>query len=161
MTKWRELSATIIVCSVVIITLEAAHRYFSVQQTNFTFPSMTLAEAVASHCPLQLPSTAYNIQWKTLHIPYSLAHCILIRFQAPLDDCRDFAVRTASQHSADEMFPDGMQRLPEPVMPITNSFGGAEPWFDIHHIAHGETIGSNPQMWIDSDRGILYYKATD
>ncbi len=130
------------------------------QVVDYTAHPLTAAEARMARCPIDLPDSARNAQWRIWHTA-SPAHCVLVRFEAPPPDCRLAADRALAQQPAGYPSFRKSQPVVVPVAPVSNSFGGAEPWFDINQIKHGEVDGENPKAWVDYDRQIFYYRATD
>lgn len=84
-----------------------------------------------------------------------------LRFEAPVDVCRRFAstvVPKATTQPADQFDLSGNARTPRP-----NAFTDFS-WFDLDKAQDVFTVGggpSQPQVWVDQTRGVVYYCKTD
>jgi hypothetical protein len=145
---------------------------------HFTTP-LTVEQARQQNCPIPLPDSAHNVQWGFAAGGLQALE-ILVRFEAPVDVCRAH-VKTVFDAWTKHWFERGAQgqRMnpwpPPPWMPLSSltskpapedhDMAGRATWFDVDDIAKGSTAGvvggSGPQIWIDEDRGIFYYKLTD
>jgi len=145
---------------------------------HYSIP-LTVEQARQQDCPIPLPDSAHNVQW-VFAAGGLQALEILVRFEAPVDVCRAH-VQTVFDAWTKHWFERGAQgqRMnpwpPSPLMPLSSltskpapedhDMAGRATWFDVDHITKGSTAGvvggSGPQIWIDEDRGIFYYKLTD
>jgi hypothetical protein len=113
-----------------------------------------------------LPQGATNI----LFAEYSqwIAYDFMLKFDAPLGVCKSHALLLLQQHNTnmpERLVPIELRPIDAPPEPVP-----AEPplnvtWFDIHNITNGFVGGAfgshQPMIWVDADRGILYYRYTD
>lgn len=119
-----------------------------------------------------LPKTAINIQYKFWYAkgvmgPAPHEHCF--RFEAPVDDCRTFAEKIIEKYNKDNpnfrQLPLTPVKLKKRESPFEFGELGKVEWFDIEKIVKGEVWGKNsshtPCIWIDTERGILYYYESD
>ena len=112
---------------------------------------------------LPLPSSAKNIQY----VSYACFQDFesYVRFEAPPADCYTTAQVIFDQH---------MKANPKFVVPEFRPVSHPSPmrsarlktaWFDTENIAKGSAAGERsswqPQIWIDDERGIFYYKVVD
>jgi len=132
----------------------------SIEQSNGPV-SRALAKG---HCVLDLPSSAHNVQYASIvgGVQYTEA---FVRFEAPAPDCLAYAsgLLAKSSPSKPSLPAPTLQPTSHPARPGNDSKLHVE-WFDIENIAEGVTAGehtSEPQIWIDTKRGIFYYRATD
>ena len=96
------------------------------------------------------------------------AYEIFVRFEAPKADCVAFAERIIAAHDREHArsAPVAFAEFEGPVERSVASTPHLETeWFDIQAIRHGVVGGSgpshSPKVWIDTDRGVFYYKQTD
>jgi hypothetical protein len=142
------------------------------------FPPYGEATVIESHGRLDLsearqqfefdyPESAHDIQFACYYEWIAIEE--FVRFAAPVDDCVAFAEATIAQHN--EAHPD---RPARELCPIAEAGDFPEParstalsiaWFNPKAIRQGfagGNIGSHtPQLWVDTERGIVYYKYTD
>lgn len=84
-----------------------------------------------------------------------------LRFEAPVDICRQFAstvVPTGTTRPADEF--DLAQESKTPRADAFEDFS----WFDLDKAQDVFTVGggpSQPQVWVDQRRGVVYYRKMD
>jgi hypothetical protein len=127
---------------------------------------LTLAEA-KNQLDVVFPDSAHDIQFACYRQWIAIED--FIRFEAPIDDCISFAEQTIARHNS--AHPD--RPIPG-LSPITDVGNSGEisrstelstEWFDLAAIRNGFAsggVGSHmPQLWIDSDRGVVYFKYTD
>jgi len=140
---------------------------------------LTIDQARQQDCPIPLPDSAQHVQW-VFAAGGLQALEILVRFEAPVDVCRAH-VQTVFDAWSKHWQERGAQGQPMNVgappllpplttlraipAPEDNDMVGHATWFDVEQIKNGSTAGNNgestPQVWIDEDRGIFYYKLTD
>jgi hypothetical protein len=119
-------------------------------------------------CPIELPPSASHL-YATSGGLLTYYHAE-VRFCAPVDDCLAVAVRE-QQRSAAEL---GGLPIPQPVQldrakgmwPQMVAYNTRRKWWlSFHSIQKGVWYPSSgsyrPNIWVDTDRGILYYHITD
>jgi hypothetical protein len=129
-------------------------------------PPLTVEQARRAECPIPLPDSAQNVQF-VFAAGGIQALEILVRFEAPLPDCRDEA-RRDFEHEENLMgfHPPSPQQL-KPILraprPEDHDMVGRAAWFDIENIRQGVSAydGGNTQIWIEESRGGFYCKITD
>lgn len=118
-------------------------------------------------CPLQLPSSARNLYVADEGF-WLACHCE-VRFNATVDDCIVTAQQVQRQFADEVGIP---VRQPEKidrahgVLPPHDHWGQRRRWWlDVDSIQNGLYYrggGSwEPEMWIDTDRGIFYFRVSD
>jgi hypothetical protein len=121
---------------------------------------LTLKEA--THCPIDLPAEARNIQYAEFADWQILDG--FVRFEAPVEVCKAQA-RSLIKHYLDTFHlkqgPDSEFQITPRVPPVSSRYFADLPWFDIEHLANALEIGGDhdlqPHIWIDQTRGIFYY----
>jgi hypothetical protein len=128
---------------------------------------LTVNQARAKDCPIPLPDSAKNVEFAYYSEWINLE--ILVRFQAPADDCRAYAQQLVNAEAKEQKRPsvkisfDPVTSPPkfDPEVDLL----GPVPWFDIKQMSQGMTaivpIGNYAQIWIDDKRGVFYYRQTD
>jgi hypothetical protein len=116
---------------------------------------------------LPYPDSAHDIQFASYAQWIAIED--FVRFEAPLDDCIDFAQKTIARHNAAN--PDRPAAELHPITDVSNCAELASSkelttdWFDLCSIRNGLAGGSLdshiPQLWIDTDRGVVYFKYSD
>ncbi len=123
-------------------------------------------ERAQRRCPIRLPSTAQNVQYK--HFSFLLYFAESVRFEAPVADCLAHIRTVIEDHNA--RYTSGLRQTPIKWTPITTppskvQLGLDVPWFDIHNIQSGIQAGARgtiqPAIWVDAERGVFYYMMTD
>ena len=134
---------------------------------------ISLAEA-RRHSSFPFPESATNIRYAC----YSkfIAYIEVLRFEAPADDCKAFAEKVIEEHNA--MNPERRVQVLRPL-PASNRMLSADeltapnkmleplkaPWFTPYAIRSGmiagESGGHRPMIWIDLEKGTLYFLLTD
>lgn len=126
-------------------------------------------EQAQKECPIPLPANAKNISYG--HWSCGIGFEDYLRFEAPPETClAHIAVvleacspkeHIASQPSLPK--PNKIASPPQPVRSSSREFDVG--WFDIQNIRNGVTAGrgfsSDPQVWVDTNRGVFYYRITD
>lgn len=119
---------------------------------------ITASEA-ESMTDLKLPPQATNI--RAAQYRQWIEYAQYLRFEAPVDVCLQYAstvVPAAATQPADEFDLVSQARLIRP--------GAFEDfsWFDLDKAQNAVTAGggpSQPQVWVDQNRGVFYYRKTD
>jgi hypothetical protein len=120
---------------------------------------------------MRLPDSAKNVQY-AFYAEW-IAVLQLVRFEAPVQDCRAVAEEIVAKHNAehaDRPIP-GLRRIDPtgrdshlPTFPISTEPLSA-PWFNPETIQSGLVAGQfgshTPLVWIDTKRGVLYYYYSD
>ena len=115
---------------------------------------------------IPLPDGATGI----LYAQYAhwIAHEFMLKFEAPLEVCKSHALVLLERHNTDmpqNQVAVELRNLTEPPNPVPSGPPLNVTWFDIHNIKNGFVGGevgpSQPRIWIDADRGILYYSSAD
>lgn len=92
-----------------------------------------------------------------------------VRFEAPYQDCLKaaealIAAHKQEMHGATNFIYARRSIDVENALPPPPS-GSLKWWFCPEHIRHGVYYGAdesnNPQIWIDAERGVFYYRETD
>lgn len=115
----------------------------------------------ADGCPIPLPPEARNIQY------YKYSHWIefreFVRFEASAEVCKSHVAKVVAkwrESHGDYVAPGPL----EPISDSVDSYKTAPAWFDVSSIKsgfHANGNSSTPTFWIDTDRGVFYYKMTD
>jgi hypothetical protein len=126
----------------------------------------------ARACPIALPVTARNIQYRKYRHWVAFKDCV--RFEAPVEDCIAHTRRVVGP-GALKPYPDSPAWMPagkdgKPDAELQAIWLASQapryaPWFDLASTKRGLTGGeggsSQAQVWIDLDRGVFYYAMTD
>jgi hypothetical protein len=113
-----------------------------------------------------LPDGATNI----LYAQYAqwIAYEFMLKYEAPLEVCKSHALVLLQRHNTnmtERLVPVELRALSEPPKAVPPEPPLNVDWFDIHNITNGFIGGAfgshQPMIWIDADRGILYYRYTD
>jgi hypothetical protein len=118
---------------------------------------LTLAEA-RTETSFDLPDSAKNIQYGC----YSefIAFIELVRFEAPVEDCKAHALKLVRKHS---LKPLRKVSLAEGVLSDIQPLKA--PWFRPQEIRAplmaGEPGSHQRMIWIDEENGVFYYQMTD
>lgn len=166
--------AGLIVCGAIFYLVLMSHLGELSKPTIIEYDEpMTLAEA-RRHSTLPFPESATNIRYAC----YSefIAYIEVLRFEAPADDCKAFAEKAIAKHNTEN--PDRRTQTLRP-MPASNRILAADqlaapnktleplkaPWFTPYTIRSGMIAGESgshqPMIWIDLEKGTLYYLLTD
>lgn len=161
----------------ILLLASGAALFFTHQFTEslFNAPPEDFAHALSEPISLEvarqelgipLPENATNI----LYAQYAqwIAYEFMLKFEAPLDVCKSHALLLIERHNTnapDRLVPAGLRKLKETPAAIPPSPPLNVTWFDVHKIKKGFVGGAfgshQPTIWIDADRGILYYRYTD
>jgi hypothetical protein len=124
-----------------------------------------LAEA-RRRLPFDYPDSAHHIRFASFS--QFVAFEMLIRLEAPIEDCRAVAERVIAEHNArhpDRIVPDLAAIGQDAHDPPIDSAHFRTDWFDIAAIGNGLVGGKRgshtPQVWVDLDRGVFYYLIND
>ena len=127
---------------------------------------LTLAEARAQKCPIELPEGAGNV----LFAAYAewQAHEVYVKFEAPLPVCKAHAIRLLEEHNRQTSLPPvslELEAIREPPRPVQIGPPLNVKWFDVESIKKDFMAGADgshqPRIWIDADRSVLYYLYID
>lgn len=127
------------------------------------------------HCPIALPSEARNIQFVDFYAGFG-GFSQHVRFEAPVETCREHAKRVLNAYNS--KVTANFQRvrtspaplIPEHVQSVARSARSGQvvsraAWFDIDEIQTGEAWGDDsgrgPVVFVDTERGIFYFRCTD
>ena len=132
---------------------------------DYTSGPVTLAEA--KDCPIPLPDSARNIQfytWRQLNLFVEY-----VRFEAPPQDCLGHVQAVLEDWR--NKFDDSTYPNPAPLKDIeetpreTCAKQYDITWFDVRNIRTGKAAGGGgsgiPMIWVDTERGVFYYRLTD
>ncbi len=119
-----------------------------------------------SQVSFPLPDEAVNIMFAEYQ--EWMAYEFLLKFEAPVDACKAHARLLLKQDNRDN--PDSPVSVE--LRPLTASPQAVPPspplnatWFDVENIEQGLTGGEGgshrPTIWIDTERGLVYYLLTD
>lgn len=133
--------------------------------TAYTTRPLKPAEVRAPLLPVALPSDASDIQFA--QYSYRQAYELLVSFHAPPESCVDYAKAILIDYN--RMNPN--RPVPADLTPLTKpprKYICEEmptPWFTPETIQTGmkggEAGSHQPEIWIDSDRGVFYYLLRD
>jgi hypothetical protein len=133
-------------------------------------------EAVANgHCPIPLPKEARNIQFVDFYAGWG-GFSQHVRFEAPMEVCREQARAILNDFNSRQT--QDSQRVEVTAKPLdwdhassvardANSWEvvSRAPWFDSDSIQKGEMWGAGrshqPEVFIDLERGVFYYRRSD
>ena len=125
-------------------------------------------EQAREEVPLPLPDEASDIYYS--HFRYFMAYDFKVKFNAPLEVCKSHAMDIIQKYNENKNDWDRPVALEfivisEPLSQSQDSEDTYPPlnitWFDTYNIENGLEIGDNPTIWIDTDRNIFYYSASD
>lgn len=125
---------------------------------------MSRDEALKKGIRFPFPSTAQNIQ--IAQYSFGFAYELLVRFEAPVSVCEQHVAEVLKWHEK------GMPKQEElsiekvdHVDYMENFMLKPTPWFDPSTLKRGLHAGrpgsSVPEMWIDQEKGIFYFRETD
>ena len=124
---------------------------------------MSRDEALKKGIRFPFPSTAHNIQ--IAQYSFGFAYELLVRFEAPVSVCEQHVAEVLKWH-------ESMSKQEAPPVEKVDHVDYAEnfmlkptPWFNPGSLKRGLHIGrpgcSAPEMWIDQEKGIFYFRETD
>lgn len=117
---------------------------------------------------IPLPDSAKNVQYAFFSQWIALLE--LVRFEAPEEDCRAVAEAIVAKYNVecpDRKIPGlrSINCVPEPDQPTVGRELLSAPWFTPQTIRTGLVAGAcggrQPMVWIDTQRGVLYYRRAD
>ncbi len=159
-------AATLVVAAIfAIMTLYWPREPFGPAEVIQSRGPLNLAEAkLLSGLPY--PDSAKNIRFA--RFSQWVAYETFVRFEAPEADCIAFAERIMVAYDR-EHARSAPVKLGTFEGPIDRSIASSSHldthWFDVQAIRHGIVGGSgpshSPKVWIDTARGVCYYKQTD
>ncbi|WP_397384056.1 hypothetical protein [Prosthecobacter sp.] len=129
---------------------------------------MTRDEFLKKGIKFPTPSTARNIQ--IARYSYGFAYELLVRFEAPVSVCEQHVAEVLKWHDMwrDKAMPKQEEPTAEKVDHVDyteNSVLKPTPWFDPGALKRGLHVGkpgsSVPEIWIDQEKGIFYFRETD
>ncbi len=158
----------VVACIAFVIVGRGIARTFAPQIVEIGAPVSRPEMSNLKHLalPLPLPDAAHHIQYASVTGLQSLD--LYLRFEAPVDDCKDFATRVMAEASherpgqpAPKLAPVTHATRPRPSPYLHTA------WFDVDTIPDGFASSASSsdsnfadQVWVDARRGILYYCAT-
>lgn len=130
---------------------------------------MSRGEAIKSGIAFPLPEVAKNIQFASWS--FGFAYERLVKFEAPVSVCERHVAEVLKQH---EMWWKSTG-LPKQETLQTEEVDHVDyeefhmlkptPWFDPGSIKKCLHVGkpgcSVPEIWIDQEKGVFYYRQTD
>ena len=143
---------------------------------ELTEKPLSLAEFNKRYGVSDFPATAKNIYFGRSSVGMG-GRAYIYRFEAPIEDCIAHAKAEFDRYN--EMLYDDPKDYPpsdpipiesvpdeKPFKPDLSSYWLTRlDWFDVDRIREGLTIprekAHHPFIWIDTDRGILYFFWTD
>lgn len=130
---------------------------------------MSREEAVKSGFAFPFPEAAKNIQFATYS--FGFAYEWLVKFEAPVSVCEQHVAEVLKQHEIrwkSTGMPKQEALLTEEIDHVEyTEFGTLKPtpWFDPGSIKKCLHVGrpgcSTPEIWIDREKGVFYYRLTD
>ncbi|MDI1311841.1 hypothetical protein [Prosthecobacter sp.] len=130
---------------------------------------MSRDEALKQGIRFPLPSTAHNIQ--IAQYSFGFAYELLVRFEAPVSVCEQHVAEVLKwdeKNRHDKGMPKQDELSTEKVDHvgyIENSTLKPTPWFALGTLKRGLHVGkpgcSVPEIWIDQEKGIFYFRETD
>ncbi len=126
---------------------------------------LTYAEAQKKRdIDFPLPQSSRNIYYG-MYADWQ-AYTLLVRFEAPVEDCLKHIKTVLDWHNAMHK-----RSSTYPSVEVTSvedpgtGWLAPAPWFTPETITRGVYTGESsshaPQIWVDLDRGIFYFKVTD
>ena len=130
---------------------------------------MSRDEALKKGIRFPFPSTAQNIQ--IAQYSFGFAYELLVRFEAPVSVCEQHVAEVLKWHEKN-WHGKGMPKQEvlstekvDHVDYIENFTLKPTPWFAPGTLKRGLHVGkpgcSVPEMWIDQEKGIFYFRETD
>lgn len=129
---------------------------------------MTREDVLKKGITFPIPTAAGNIQ--IARYSFGFAYELLVRFEAPVSVCEQHVAEVLKWH--DKSMPKHMTKQEAPPVEKVDHVDYAEnfmlkttPWFDPGSLKRGLHVGrpgcSVPEMWIDQEKGIFYFRETD
>ena len=107
-------------------------------------------------CPIVAPSFATNLRFASYS--QDVAHAEYVRFDAPASAAQAWAMGYFKQIGP-------LTRMDHIEPPVVHWDRKTDlSWFDVNNIKHGLSAGGGswlPQIWIDLDRNVFYYRLED
>ena len=121
----------------------------------------------AKECPIPLPGSARNIQFYKWH-QWNL-FVQFVRFEALPQDCLDHVDTVLDDWRKEFDVPiysaEPLTVIEHPPMRVHFAEQFDVTWFDPHNIQEGMSAGGGgsgvPMIWVDTRRGVFYYRLTD
>ncbi len=125
---------------------------------------MSRDEALKQGIQFPFPSTAQKIH--VARYSFGFAFELLVRFEAPVSVCEQHVAEVLKWH--DKSMPNQEKPSVEQVDHVDyveNSMLKPTPWFNPGTLKRGLHVGepgcSVPEIWIDQEKGIFYFRETD
>ena len=126
---------------------------------------ITLAEARRKKETFPFPESAQNIYWGVYQNIQEYEY--IVRFEAPSSDCLatvpNITAWYEQKHHPHISF-TSVPLGPNTSLPKSDGLYPV-PWFDLRHIQRGVQFTGDsqekPNIWIDLERGIFYFRDTD
>lgn len=99
-----------------------------------------------------------------------MAYEFRVKYNAPVEVCKSQAlllIERYNKENPDQKISLKFSEISElPFQETENTYPPLNiTWFDVHNITNGFVIGGGgsycPMIWIDADRGLIYYCVTD
>lgn len=146
-----------------LVALLFANWFFNNPSTIESPRPLSLAES--KQCPIPLPKSAHNIQYAA-YADWQILDCY-VRFEATPQDCLAEAKAILAQdEKTGSRIPESDRKFrPATSVPsYSTQYFKDLSWFDMGRLPQDRQIleigGDNdiePHIWIDQDRGVLYY----
>lgn len=170
----RKLIGICVVCFVVLFGIGAYWAFNQAQRLSDPFeimkagvtqtsaPLSLSAVRARGDCPIELPSSATNIQFAV----WSLwqASQTFVRFDAPVSDCLEHALTVLQPYAqrAGLTIASANVSGPMPAPLVVAPKDLAIPWFDLPRFSAGVSFevsgGRAPAVWVDTNRGCFYFE---
>ena len=126
---------------------------------------LTSRDAALSHCAIPLPASAHNVQYASYAAGMQEGH-LYVRFEAPVADCYKTAKTIFAEHAKQNPSHYVIPKFqPTNLLDRERSSDLRIDWFDNDKISTGVVAGTGwswePKIWIDEERGVLYYEVND
>jgi hypothetical protein len=131
----------------------------NIEASIYESPVFANAAEARKHITISLPDEATNIRFAGYR--EWLAVEDLMRFEAPTDTCLKHAELVLP---GKEILPINAEDLARAARQPFGSHFKDSSWFDLHKATNVVHISGGPsqaEIWIDQDRGVLYYRMTD
>lgn len=155
---------------IVILLCAACNPFTEIKPTILQSEHPESVEQARRRLGMQLPDSAQNVQYASYREWQAVLE--LVRFEATVHDCRATAEAIIAEYNAQHrdqikglrpLDPTG--RDPTQPCPPSSTAPLSAPWFDPRTIRDGLVAGEEgshkPRIWIDTERGELYYMYTD
>ena len=153
---------------VLYIVHQAAESLFNAAPEDFahTIDEPIALDTARQELDIDLPDGATNL----LYAQYAqwIAYEFMLKFEAPSEVCKSHALVLLQRHNTnmpERLVPVALHPLDAPPEPVPPEPPLNVTWFDIHNITNGFVGGGfgshQPMIWVDADRGMLYYRYTD